>query len=210
MKLKHNLLLLFAFLSFSINCHAQLLPEKQIRFHKDYSQTGLVFGTLTFPEIKIRFDGYLLWLGCKEDGKEQWKSCGKIYLTPQMFKKKHKGELDEGRTYLFAYEKPPGQYVISGLRLIILKVALGGTYTGPDTDITGFSIPFDVKKGQITYIGNININEYAFKGEQVVTLKDEFTKDMNAIKNIHKMVNWDIAVKSTLELNHSSGTEQQN
>ncbi|MES2410990.1 MAG: hypothetical protein V4535_06050 [Bacteroidota bacterium] len=145
MRLKYSLLLLFALLNFSATCRAQLLPEEPIRFHKDYTEKGLIFGSITFPEVKMKFDGYVLWMKCIEEGKELWKKCGKIYLEPQMFKKKHNGEIDGGRTYLFAFEKPPGQYSISMLRLVALNVV----YDGGDTDLTGFSIPFDVQKGEI-------------------------------------------------------------
>lgn len=186
--------LLFLFVS---NTNAQLLPEEQIRFHKSNTENGLIFGSITFPEVKMKFDGYVLWMSCKEEGKDEYKKCGKIYLEPQMFKKKHNGEIDGGRTYLFAFEKPPGQYNISMLRLVALKVM----YDERDTDLTGFSIPFDVRKGEITYIGNININEYATNSEPTITLEDKFIKDKNSIKYLQKMVNWEAAVKSKLELN---------
>lgn len=189
--------LLFLFVS---KTNAQLLSEEPIRFHKSNTENGLIFGSITFPDVKTKFDGYLLWLSCKEDGKELWQACGKIYLKPKMFKAKHKGELDGGKTYLFAIEKPPGQYSISGIRLIILKVGLGGTIEGPSTDIVGFTIPFDVKKGEITYIGNINIDEYALKTDLVMSIKDEFQKDKNALKNLQKFVNWDAATKSEIKM----------
>lgn len=195
MQLHKRLLFLFLIiLFFSANCKAQLLPDEPIRFHKDYSENGLVFGSITFPEAKMKFDGYVLWIKRLEDGK--WKSFGKIYLEPQPFKKKHNGEIDQGRTYLFAFEKPPGQYDIPMLRLVAQKVL----YDGKDNDLTGFSIPFEVKKGEITYIGNININEYATKGEPIITLEDKFIKDKNSLKYLQKMVNWEAAVKSKLEL----------
>ncbi len=205
MKLRNSALtivfLFFATTFFSVNCHAQKLHDDVIRFHKDYTENGLVFGTISFPQIKQRFDGYFLWISCKEDGDISWKSCGKISMRPQMFKAKHNGELDGGKTYIFAMEKPPGQYNITGIRLSILKV---GQYVSKDTDVPGFTIPFDVKKGEIIYIGNININEYALKGEELITVDDKFEKDKNSLKNLQKMVNWDAATKSKLEIIRTS------
>jgi len=123
-----------------------------------------------------------------------------------MFISKHFGELNGGKTYLFTMEKPTGNYVISLVKLSTLKL---GQYVSNDTDITGFSIPFTVNKGEITYIGEININEYAIKGEPIITLNDKFDRDKNAMKSRFTMVNWESAVKSKLELNHPANGEQQ-
>ena len=66
--------------------------------------------------------------------------------------------------------------------------------------IGGFSIPVEVKKGEITYIGNITINEDVPPNEMRTSIADKFEKDKNALKNMYKFVNWDSATKSSIEI----------
>lgn len=201
MRLKNNwfvtiVFLLFTFIYFSLQCNAQRLPDENYSFIKDSVQNGLIFGTITFPKEKMKFDSYFLQVAyLSSDKKMQRKNSSKILINPTMFNKKHIGELDEGRTYFFATEKPIGNYSICWLRLSTLKLM---QYVSNDTDITGFSIPFTSKKGEITYIGNININEYAMEGEQIMTIKDEFERDKNAINSLPMNVNFNDAVKSDI------------
>jgi hypothetical protein len=203
MRLKNNGLLtiaflLFIFLYFSSNCNAQRLPDETYSFIKETNQNGLIFGTITFPKEKMKFDSYMLQVAfMSTDNKMQRKNSNKIIINPTMFNKKHIGELDEGRTYFFAMEKPIGDYTICWLKLSTLKLM---QYAPNETSVSGFSIPFTVNKGEIKYIGNININEYAIEGEQVITLKDEFERDKSAINSLPINVNFNDAVKSEMIL----------
>ena len=190
--------LLFTVLYFPSKCNAQRLPDENYNFIKDDAQNGLIFGTVTFPKDKMKYDMYFLEVAyVSSDKKMQRRNSSKIKINPTMFIKKHIGELDEGRTYLFAIEKPIGNYSICWLRLSTLKMM---QYVSNDTDLTGFSIPFTVNKGEIKYIGNININECALEGEQVITIKDEFERDKNAINSLPMNVNFNDAVKSDIKI----------
>lgn len=202
MKLRNRLLtLLFCFsamLYFSATCTAQRLPEGELRFHKNYTEKGLIFGSITFPNEKMRFDSYYIRLDYNStDKKLTRKNTTSIRIVPSFLIAKHYGELQGGKTYLFVIEKPIGNYNISWIKLSLLKY---GQYVSNDTNLLGFSIPFVVNKGEITYIGKININEYDTKDLEVITLDDKFERDKNAMKNLYKMVNWDSAVKSELEI----------
>jgi hypothetical protein len=66
----------------------------------------------------------------------------------------------------------------------------------------GFSIPFTLKKGQIRYVGNINFDEYAEKDKQLITYKNEFQKDFDAIKIIQPYVFWNNPINDTLEISY--------
>ncbi len=199
MTASRNLFFIICFLSFSVNSIAQRLPEEQLRFHKDHTEKGLIFGTITFPEEKLRFDGIYLNLNYISDVvKIHKKFSDKIKIGPTMLKRKHNGELDNGRTYLFVMEEEPGQYEINYLRLTIFKITDHATN---DTHVSGFSIPFEVKKGEIKYIGNINIDEYGSINPWMITVRDQFERDKNAMKERQKMVNWDAAIKSSLTIN---------
>ncbi len=206
LKVKHTLLSSFLLLLFSWSGFAQRLPEEPLRFHKDYTENGLIFGTITFPEIKMRFDNYSLYLNYNTDDKKiHRKNSCHIKIDPTMLVGKHYGELEGGKTYLFVMEKAPGHYDITSLKLTIFKLFdASPTFTG----VSGFTIPFDVTKGSITYIGEINVNEYATKDENVISLKDQFERDKTALKSKYIRVNWDLAVKSNLQLFHPNAAEK--
>ena len=211
MRLNQNLLptiviLLFALFYFSYSSYAQRLPEEPLRFHKDYTENGLIFGSITFPNNQMRFDNYNLLINyVTSDKKLRRKYSNKIRIDPTMFIGKHYGELNGGKTYLFVIEQNPGQYDIPNVKFTTFKLF---DYAPQYNYVTGFSIPFAVIKGEITYIGEININEYSLKGEKVISITDQFDRDKNALKEKFTMVNWNLAVKSKLELLYPNGGER--
>ena len=100
---------------------------------------------------------------------------------------KHAGVADDGLTYLFALETPPGPYAITSIRLFsnngfgIIK-----------NDVVGnFSIPFNLNKGEILYVGNIMFNEYASKNETIISYKNNFARDVESIKKGQRYIYWD-------------------
>ncbi|WP_264520745.1 hypothetical protein [Flavobacterium sp. N1994] len=209
MKLRHSLLLaILLFFTFCSSSIAQRLPDEAepLRFHKDYTENGLIFGTITFPNEKMRFDNYSILINyITSDKKLRRKYSNNIRIDPTMFVGKHYGELEGGKTYLFVMEKEPGEYTIPSVKFTIFKLFDSSPQF---SNANGFSIPFTVNKGEITYIGEININEYALKGEPIITIEDKFERDKNAMKSRYKMVNWDAAVKSKFELFHPDGDEK--
>ena len=100
---------------------------------------------------------------------------------------KHDGQLENGLTYLFAIERPEGRYTTPSIRLFTNSgiAALQRT-----SYAAGFSIPFDVKKGEITYIGNIVFDEYAKETDTAVFLKNSFDRDITKMKEIQPGVDW--------------------
>ena len=137
-----------------------------------------------------------------EDKVARRKNSQQIHISPeQIFKMKHNGKMEDGKTYLFVLEKLPGKYTISSLRLF----TNGGLYTKIDV-VDGFLIPFEVKKGEILYLGEIIINEYRQEGEPFITINDNFERDINGLKNRQKMINWDITVKSELKIEYGVKT----
>lgn len=202
MKQKNHLSFVFLlFILFSLNSHclAQRLPEEQLRFHRDYTENGLLFGTITFPDDKMRFDNYTFPIVyISPDKKLQRKYTKNLRIDPTMFVGKHYGELDGGRTYLFVLEKVPGLYNLSSAKFTIFKLF---DYAPQYKNVSTVTSNFEVNKGEIIYIGNININEYANKGERVINFEDKFERDKKAMKDLYKMVNWDLAKNMKIELN---------
>lgn len=186
-------LVLFSTIILVQSCAVPALSSEPMSFRKETAQNGLIIGSITFPKEKARFNGYFIRVSGKDnDEKIAKKNSTEIQISPeQIWKMKHIGQLDYGLTYLFAIERPEGKYEIPSIRLFTNSgfAALQRTnYSG------SFSIPFDVKKGEITYVGNIIFNEYADEKDTLVSYRNNYEKDINAIKNIQPSVDWSKAI----------------
>lgn len=163
-----------ASLSFMVqSCAVASMPETPMTF-SNTSSKGLLVGTVTFPTDKPKLNGYFFRLTNNSSQEFQ-------------INRNVKGQLDEGRTYVFAIERPVGVYEIPSVRMFHNSVIMAGQY---DVRIGGFSIPYEIKKGEITYLGNITLNDYAQTGEKVVGLNNQFARDIDALKKLQRQVNW--------------------
>ena len=178
------------------SCAVSGMQSNEMTFIPQTTQNGLINGSITFPKEKAKFNGYFLALSCKsKDGKNAKKNSTEINFSPeQIIKMKHKGELDNGLTYLFAIERPEGDYEFSGIRLFTNS---GIAILQRNDNLNGFSIPFKVSKGEITYVGNINFNEYGSENEKIITYQNNFEKDLAGIKKAQRFVYWDKAKNDT-------------
>lgn len=187
------LLLLLITIVFIQSCAVSALPSEPMTFRRETAKKGLIIGSITFPKEKARFNGYFIRVSGKDsDEKIAKKNSTEIHISPdQVWKMVHKGELDNGLTYLFAIEIPEGKYEIPSVRLF----SNSGIAALQKTTFSGsFSIPFDVKKGEITYVGNIVFNEYAEENDTLVSYRNNYEKDINAIKIIQPRVDWSKAI----------------
>jgi hypothetical protein len=162
------------------SCAVSTLPSQPLSFNKGTSEKGLLVGSVTFPKEKAKCNGYFFRLTNN--------SSAEFQIQPSQFSKmKHNGQLDNGRTYLFIIERPEGKNEIPSVRLFGNS---GITALQSTNYVGGFSIPYEIKKGEITYLGNIKFNEYAEKGEKVVTLENNFENDINELKKLQPSVDW--------------------
>ena len=163
-------------------CAVASLPNEPINFNNS-SDHGLLVGSITFPSTHPKFSHYFFRLSNNSSAEFQ-------------IKREQEGQLDQGRTYVFIVERPAGKDEIPSIRLSRYN-EMFGTYS--QVTIGGFAIPYDIKKGEITYIGNICFNEYANKGELLVTYKNtNFEKDIRTLKIVQPKVNW-TNVKNDME-----------
>lgn len=180
-------------------CISCATPRMKVENFSASSEQGLIFGTISFPKEKPRFDGYFPSIIYTSDSKEEVKkNSNELHIKPNLTSGKHDGELLGGKTYLFVLNKEPGNYKIAGVRLAL--VGVGGHVSGDI--IKDFEIPFEVKKGEITYIGDISINEYAFGKDTIIKLSDKFDRDLDAIKHRKSSIDWSAAKKSGLIINY--------
>lgn len=164
------------------SCAVPAIPEGVMRFNKSKTENGLLIGSITFLSETPKFDSYFFRLSGN--------TYEEFMITSGA---KHKGQLDEGRTYLFAIERPIGTYEIPSIRLFRNNFITALQRT---SYIDGFSIPYEIKKGEITYIGNIIFSEYAQKGAKFLTLDNNFEKDINALKELKPSVDWKNAINN--------------
>ena len=165
--------LLFSTSIFVQSCAVASLPSEPLNFSKT-SEKGLLVGSVTFPNDKPNFNGYFFRL---------------TNNTSQEFQvnRNQKGQLDEGKTYLFAIERPVGISEIPSVRLFHNSGMIAGQY---DVRTGGFSIPYEIKKGEITYIGNITFNDYAKKEDVVVGLSNKFERDIEELRKLQPSIDW--------------------
>lgn len=184
------LVTLFVMMLFFQGCAVSSMPSEKMTFDPNKTQNGLIFGSITFPNEKAKYNGYFLGLICEStDEKTAKKNSTEIHFSPeQIIKMKHKGQLDNGLTYLFAIERPEGNYKLSGIRLFSNS---GIPIMQKNSIVNSFSIPFKINKGEIQYVGNITFNEHEIESENVITYKKLFEKDLQGIKNIQPYIYWD-------------------
>jgi hypothetical protein len=170
---------------------ATSIPYEPIQFDQNTSENGLIFGSITFPNEKAKFNGYFIQISnTNPDKKIAQKNSTQIRFVPQqIIKMKHDGQLENGKTYLFVLERKAGNYEIPFLRLFS-----NYGYSTRDTSISGFDLPFDLKKGEIKYIGNIQFDESMQSNIHPVQLNNNFKRDVEAIKNLQPSVNWSDAI----------------
>lgn len=178
MKSKLSKIITLSVVIFSIfilvqSCAVASLPSEPMNFSKT-SEKGLLVGSVTFPNDKPNFNGYFFRL---------------TNNTSQEFQinRKQGGQLDEGKTYLFIIERPVGVSEIPSVRLFHNSIIIAGQY---DIKTGGFSIPYEIKKGEITYIGNVTFNDYAKKGDLVVGLNNKFERDIKELKKLQPSIDW--------------------
>jgi hypothetical protein len=176
-KMKKKAIVLFGVLLACLSisgCAVKSLPLKPMDFSEN-SENGLLVGSVTFPSVTPNFDGYFFRL---------------TNNTSQEFQisRNDFGQLDDGRTYLFVVERPAGTSEIPSVRLFHNSVMMAAQR---DIRIGGFSIPYEIKKGQITYIGNIIFNDFADGGDTVVKLaNDKFRRDIDELRKFQPSIDW--------------------
>jgi hypothetical protein len=196
--IKAAIFLFLIYMTLSCSVAHDNMPEKPIRFHQDFSKNGLIFGSITFPNQEANFNSYFIRISCidETDNIKSVKNFTEIHIKPEYNSNiRHIGHYDNGRTYVFALERLPGKYEIPSVRLF----RNSGIVYLQRTDYVGeFTIPFEVKKGEINYIGNIIFNDKTLSNDTIVKHQNNFDKDVKVLKNIQPTVNWNLAKNDTL------------
>lgn len=158
------------------------------------SQTGLAIGTITFEGDVPKNDIYRFFYSpVSADKKFTSKNDGKIQILGRVDdERKYSGDFNNGKTYLFAIEREPGQYAFTQYNYLTRKGPTGMVYSSNE-----FAIPFEVKKGEISYIGELTYIESAEKGTPRLIVTDFMTRDLPEFKQKFPNINWDTTVNKT-------------
>lgn len=100
--------------------------------------------------------------------------------------------IERGQTYLFTEEMMVGDYDVSAM-MFIRPIGMGTEYL----TYSGFSIPFSVQKGKITYIGNIIVDENIMGQDSFISFKNMYDRDINAMRKTYPEVVWTRALNDT-------------
>ena len=185
----------FGIVAVTVQCAAPNLTTRSIAFNEN-GENGLIVGSITFPTVQPRFAGYYITLTDQGSNKSS-----KIFIEPEWERKvSHNGELNNGKSYLFTLEKAPGKYAVDKITCSATAYDDAKHYDRAEN----FSIPVEVKKGEIVYIGEILFNEYATEKSALINLQSNYKRDMEGLALKQPSIDWTKTKKSSFELNKTN------
>lgn len=161
---------IIAILTIFYSCKTNGLNLETTNFTKD-SRRGLLVGSITFDsEPKYRF----YYIRLTDDA-----TSFQVVID-----RKNTGQLDNGKTYLFTAEMPRCKSHVTAI--IVNRKEDVNFLLQANTIFSGFYIPYEIKRGQITYLGNIILNE----SSKEVKLSNKFQQDINELKRMKPNIDW--------------------
>ncbi|MNK07689.1 hypothetical protein D3C87_256060 [compost metagenome] len=167
------------------------------------SEKGLAIGTITFESDMPKNDIYrFFYEASSSDKKFNKRNAGKIMLKARNENNKSgfSGDFNNKQTYLFVIEREPGNYAFTQYNYL--------DHIGPNGMVNfskPFSIPFEIKKGQITYLGELSYNDLAEIGTPRLVVYGRFDRDMAEFKKKYTNINWDTTADKTVKSGNTGG-----
>jgi hypothetical protein len=192
LKMKHIIILFTAALLFA-GCGSKTTNQAPESFNET-SINGLAIGTITFEgDVPVNDIYRFFYEGKSGDKKFNKKNSGKIVINGRtdgqsMFN----GDFNQKKSYLFVLEVQPGGYAFTQYNYL--------DHIGPQGMVSNsdpFAIPFEVKPGQVTYIGELNYVDKAVKGDPRIFVADYFERDIPQFKLKYPNIAWEKSVKGT-------------
>ena len=192
MKSLYILLTVVLFTSCS-SSHTDKVPEK----FDTNSQKGIAVGTLTFDADMPKNDIYRFFYEpvSTTDKKFIRKNKGKVMVKARIKNDRgFNGDFNDKKTYLFVIEADPGQYAFIDYAMLNHIGEMGTmSFSRP------FSIPFEVKKGEIAYIGELTYHQEAGQDEPKISVSDNFDRDINELKTKFPAIDWNKSYNKTVK-----------
>ncbi len=158
------------------------------------SEKGLAIGTITFEGDKPVNDIYrFFYEPVSDDKKFIRRNDGKIEIKGRVGNEAaYNGDFGDKKTYLFVIQGEPGNYAFTHYNYLD---HIG--YTGMVSNSKKFAIPFDIKKGEINYVGELTYIENAKPGNPRIVIWDKFDRDKKEFKKKYPAIDWDTAKDNT-------------
>ena len=166
------------------------------------AEKGLAIGTITFEGEKPVNDIYRFFYKVQAGDKKFSKNNeGKIVINGRDSKDGgFNGDFNNKKSYLFIIEREPGNYAFTQYNYLDHIGSNGMVSSSKE-----FAIPFEIKKGEITYIGELDYKDMAEKGSPRIFLADYFTRDLPEFKKKYPAVNWEKAINKTVKTGNDGG-----
>jgi hypothetical protein len=167
------------------------------------SETGLAIGTITFEAEKPVNDIYrFFYEGTSDDAKFNKRNGNKIMIKArnEENEKAFSGDFANGHTYLFVIEAQPGTYAFTQYNYLD-RIGPTGMVSSSKT----FAIPYEVKKGEITYVGELSYNDLSEPGSPRLVVYDRYARDLEELAKKHPKIDWRKAVNKTAKAGNTGG-----
>lgn len=193
--------LLLPLLLLLIGCKATSTNTAPSTFNAS-SPKGLAVATITFEGDVPVNDIYRFFYEAQSgDKKFKKQNSGKIVIKGRENNESaFNGDFNNQKSYLIVLEQDPGMYAFTQYSFL--------DHIGPNgmvSDSDKFAIPFEVKKGEITYIGELSYVDRAQKGSPRIFVADYFSRDLPEFKKKFPNLNWDSTVNKTVKSGDTGG-----
>jgi hypothetical protein len=194
--------LLLPFLLLLIGCDSAS-SDKAPETFTSASEKGLAVGTITFEADKPKNDIYrFFYEGISNDTKFNKRNAGKIMIKARTDKNERgfNGDFANKQTYIFVIERDPGMYAFTQYNYL--------DHIGPTGMVNFskiFSIPFEIKKGEIAYIGEFSYNDLAEPGTPRMVIYGRYDRDLAEFKKKYPNIDWNTATDKTVKSGKDGG-----
>lgn len=160
------------------------------------AEKGLAVGTITFEtegDIPLNDIYRFFYEPTSGDKKFKKANAGKIIISGRADGKSgFNGDFNNKKTYLFIIEREPGSYAFNQYAYL--------DHLGPSgtvSDSKQFAIPFEIKKGEITYLGELDYVDLIKRGDIRIFVADYYNRDIPEFKKKFPGADWDKAINRT-------------
>lgn len=151
------------------------------------SEKGLAVGTITFEgDVPVNDIYRFFYNATSGDKKFKSANAGKIIIKGRNDNQSaFNGDFNNKKTYLFVIEREPGSYAFTQYSYL--------DHLGPTGAVSSskeFAIPFEIKKGGITYLGELDYVDKAVKGSPRIFVADYFSRDLEELRKKYPTLDW--------------------
>lgn len=167
------------------------------------SQKGLAAGTITFESPMPKNDIYrFFYEATSGDKKFKNANAGKIIIKARNGENQSgfNGDFNNKQTYLFVIEREPGTYAFNQYSYL--------DHIGPNGMVNAsklFAIPFEIKKGEVTYLGELSYNDLAEVGTPRLVVYGRYDRDLAEFKKKYPNIDWSLAADKTAKSGNNGG-----